>query len=307
MATFGASDESNLDAPHAVLLRSCEKVVVSKFIELRLNDITALPAATTFVDMLLDNDLLSLSSVVVWFASDTKPSRQAVIDFFTTLGITWNNAAGAALDRDQMLVSMRVLQFYHFCLELENTRLKGGCTSADPSDMDTPLDPASAKTFDAAFMVSNKRPVQPSLLPPPSVCGNLKRQFESGVFCDVALKFVVLHRKSAERWHGTQIVSDVSSGKQRVVGKAPTKDVKSLFDAYLRFSAISMGRVYIGGTFNAPVSSFPGDASVGLVNGTRVHYGMASHKSYCALLQEVAALLGEQHKTEFIYRFGILA
>ena len=84
------------------------------------------------------------------------------------------------------------------------------------------------------------------------------------------LKYVVLHRKSAERWHGTQIVSDLASGKQEVIGKAPTKEVKTVFDAYLRLSALSMGRLYIGGTFNAPVASFPGDAGVGLVNGTRL-------------------------------------
>ena len=81
-----------------------------------------------------------------------------------------------------MLVAMRVMQIYNFCLELDDTRLKGGSATSDPSDMDTPLDPASAKTFDAAFLVSNRRSVQPVLLPPPAVCGNLKRQFESGVF-----------------------------------------------------------------------------------------------------------------------------
>ena len=239
----------------------------------------ALSGSTDFANVLLDNDLLSLSAVVVWFASIDKPSKQHVIDFFTTLGMTWQQAVGVALDRDQMLVSMRVMQFYHFCLELESTRLKGGSTSADPSDMDTPLDAASAKTFDAAFLVANRRPVQPALLPPPSVCGNLKRQYEAGVFSEVALRFVVLHKKSAERWHGTRIISDVASGKQTVVGKAPTKDVKSVFDAFLRLSALSLGRLYIGGTFNAPVASFPGDATVGVVNGVRVQYDMATHDS----------------------------
>ena len=117
----------------------------------------------------------------------------------------------------------------------------------------------------------------------------------------------MLNKKAAERWHGTRIISDVSSGKQTVVGKAPTKDVKSTFDAFLRLTALSFGRLYIGGTFAAPVASFPGDAAVGVVSGTRVHYDMATHEAYCALLQEVVALLGEQHKVEFIYRFGILA
>ena len=45
------------------------------------------------------------------------------------------------------MLEATVLQFYHYCLELEATRLKGGSTTADPSDFDTPLDAASAKTF----------------------------------------------------------------------------------------------------------------------------------------------------------------
>ena len=41
---------------------------------------------------------------------------------------------------------------------------------------------------------------------PLQICGNLKRQHEAGVFADVELKYVVLHRTSAARWHGTQIL-----------------------------------------------------------------------------------------------------
>ena len=307
MAAFGTSDESNLDAPHAALLRNCEKSVASKFVDCRLNDIAALAIPTGFADGLLDNELLSLPAIAVWFQGVAKPTKQMVIDFFAVFGLVWNSAPGPALVRDESFVAMRVMVFYSFCLELEATRIAGGSTSADPSDMDTPLDGPSAKTFDGAFLNSNGRPVQPGLLPPPSVCGNIKRQFESGVFTDIALRYVVLFKKSTERWHGTQIVSDVASGKQRVIGKAPTKDVKSLFDAFLRLSAISMGRLYIGGTFHAPIASFPGDSTVGVVKGTRVHYDMASHESYCALLQDIASLLGESNKTEFIYRFGIFS
>ena len=132
--TFGTSDESNLDAAHLQLFLKVDKNIAGKLIGLHLNDILALPGATDFVCVLLDNDLLVLAAVVVWFSSDEKPSKQDVIDFFTTLGITWVHGAGAARDRDHMLVAMRVLQFYHYCLELEATRLKGGSTTCIAHD-----------------------------------------------------------------------------------------------------------------------------------------------------------------------------
>ena len=305
MASFGTSDESNLNPARMVLFRKVDKTVGAKFIECRLNDIIALGTPTAFVDMLLDQDLLGLAQVIVWFSGDVKPTRQNVVDFFTMLGCNWRHAAGPALIRDEAFVAMRVMIFYNFCLELEATRVSGGNTSADPSDMDTPLDGSSSKTYDGAFAVANGRAVQPALLPPPSVLGNIKRQHESGVFHEIPLRYVVLFRTSADRSHGTQIISDINSGKQKVIGKAPTKEVKSLFEAYMRLAAISMGRLYIGGTFNAPIASFPGDATVGVVRGSRVHYDMLSHETYCALLLEIAVLLGEHNKVEYTYRFGV--
>jgi hypothetical protein len=304
--TFGANDISILDAPHLALFRALDKAVSSRFEQLHLHDIEALEHNNfDFVYVLLDNDLLALSAITVWFSSATPPSVSDVVSFLTTLGVTWHAGAGTDLDRDQMLVSMRIKQFVASMLEINDKRLSGSSITADPADMDTPMDVSVGRTMDSAFLLQQHRPVQSHLLPPPSVCGNLRRQFESGFFVEVPLRFVVLHKESADRWHGTQIVSEISSGKQRVVGKAATKDVKSMIDAYFRLAALSYGKVYIGCTFPAPIASFPGDASVGVVGGVRVQYDMRSHEFYLGLLQEVAVLLGDR-RVEFIYRFSTL-
>ena len=304
--TFGTGDISNLDPAHLRLFQSLDKAVSSRFQQLSLHDIPALTSETDLVDLLLDNDLLALSAVVAWFSATAPPSVVDVVAFMNTLGITWVRSAGPDLDRDQLLVAMRVKQFVASMFELNDKRLSGTSMTADPMDMDTPLEVSIGRTMDSAFLAQQHRPVQPLLLPPPSVCGNLRRQFESGVFVEVALKYVVLHKESADRWHGTQIISEISSGKHRVVGKAPTKDVKSMLDAYLRLAALSYGRVYIGSTFAAPLTAYPGNASVGVLNGVRVQYDMQSHESYLGLLQEVATLLGDR-RGEFTYRFSTLA
>lgn len=307
MPTFGTKDVTEvLDPAHIRLFDAVDKSISSVFVKLHLHEIMALNDSAQFVDVLLDNDLLALSSVIVWFSATTPPTVKDVVAFLTTLGITWMATVPAVLDRDHMLVSMRIKQFFALILEVNDKRLNGVLTIIDPCDMDTPLETATGRTMDSAFLAQQYRPVQSLLLPPPSVLGNLRRQFEANAFIEIALRYVVLHRESADRWHGTQIVSEISTGKQRVVGKAPTKDVKSMLDAYFRLAALSYGRVYIGCTFVAPIISFPGDGRVGMVGGIRVQYDMASHEAYCGLLQEVAVLLGDR-RVEYTYRFSTLA
>ena len=304
--TFGTlKDVSNLDAGYQLLLESCDKRVIDEFIKQCLHDVMAFGVSNSeLIENLLDaGSLLEPGNVVVWFTD--VPAKQDVLDFILQLGVTWKRAAGPQLLKDQLLVSMRVALFYKSMVKLLKAREGGGADGADPSDVDTPIDPFSSKTFASAFLATNDRVVEHSLLAPQNVQGAIKRQFESGVFLDISLKLVILNKEASVRSAQQQMVTDLKSGNTKVVNKSAISEVKSVLDATFRLMAVSYTRVFIGGTFFAPPASFPGADALGVVKGQRYHYCMQAHESYCALVIEVAGIL-YSNLGEFIYRFSTL-
>jgi hypothetical protein len=302
---FGDAPVTDFDDAHGKAWSKLEPALADNFVKHRLIHIVALACQFSFAYALLDNLLLSVEKVAVWFPS--KPDAASVVAFMTSLGVTWVNAASASLlARDKMLVAVEVICFVNDMTTLDTDRRNGGPSSADPHDLDTPLDPAKAKTYDGTFLRVLGRPPQPLLLGPPSLMGSFMRQFLSGVFVEVPLKYVVLFSAEVTRWHGTRIISDVQSGKQTVVGKALTKDVRGMMDAVMRLKCVSYVRLYFGVAFRAPVTEYPGDASIGAIGKDRYQYDMYTHELYCGIVDEISVLLGEEHLAELKYRFSVL-
>lgn len=304
-AAFSVKTTSEFDAAHGVLWAKVEPALAELFVARRLHHVKALADDFEFVYALLENNLLIVEKVAVWFSG--VPDTAAVVAFMTSLGITWANAGNALLlQRDRMLVSVEVICFANEVSRWHKDRLSGGPSSADPHDLDTPMDPSKAKTYDGNFERVFGYPPQPLLLGPPTLLGNFMRQYLSGVFVEVSLKYVVLFSSEVARWHGTRIVSDVNSGKQTVVGKAPTKDVRGMADGAMRLKCCSYSRLYLGVAFRAPLTEFPGAATVGVIGGERYQYDMYTHELYCGTVDEISVLLGDDHWSELRYRFSVL-
>ena len=302
-AAFSLKTTSEFDPAHGALWDKVEPSLAELCVERRLHQIKALTDDFDFVYELLDNNLLVVEKVAVWFSG--VPDTASVVAFMTSLGITWANAGNAPLlQRDKMLVSVEVICFANEVVRWHKDRLSGGPSLADPHDLDTPMDPSKAKTYDGNFERVFGYPPQPLLLGPPTLLGNFMRQFLSGVFVEVNLKYVVLFSSEVARWHGTRIVSDVSSGKQQVIGKAPTKEVRGMADCAMRLKCCSYSRLYLGVAFRAPISEFPGTATVGVTGGARYQYDMYTHELFCGTVDEIFVLLGEDNMSEFKYRFN---
>ena len=304
--TFGTSkDFSALSPGYQGMQRSCDKRVSDEFLEQRLHDVVAFGVSPTeFIEVLLDEGFLTdPASVVIWFKD--VPDKDEVLHFLVSLGVTWKNALGTQqIKKDQLLVAMRIGLFYKKMVAVLKARESGAADGADPSDFDTPLDQFSSKTLAAAFVASNDRMVEHSMLAPQNIQGAIKRQFESGVFVEISLKMVIIFREASVRQQN-QMVMDLKTGNTKVVGKSAVSDIKSMMDAAFRLICVSYTRVFIGGTFPAPVANYPGPSAVGVVKGTRYQFCMQSHEAYCSLVMEVATILNGS-LGEFLYRFSTL-
>ena len=304
LATFGAArDFSALNSVYQGMKDTCDKRVLDEFLGQGLHDVVAFGVSSTeLLEILLDSGfLMDPASVAIWFTA--VPEKQEVMNFLVSLGVTWARPpASQQLAKDQLLVSMRVGLFYKKMVAVLKARESGGADGADPSDFETPIDQFASKTLAAAFVASNDRVVEWSMLAPQNIQGAIKRQYESGVFVEVSLKMVIIFREASVR-QAHQMVTDIKTGNTKVVGKSAMSDVKSIMDAVFRLLCVSYTRVFIGGTFPAAVINYPGPAMVGVVKGIRYQFCMQSHEAYCSLVMEVATILNG-NLGEFLYRFS---
>ena len=185
---------------------------------------------------------------------------------------TWNSSATAAHARaHKQRLAVRFARIVHVAI-----RRQGVDTGASPEDSEEPLQSATRKSCDAAYVMAYGEQIMPSMLVTATMLGRLFRAF-SGTWISIPLSSIV-SQDEARGAPPKAYVLDASRSEWKA--KHLSKQIKSPADFLERLWLLLTSIYFLAASVPAPAGDWSGQANHGVVHGVRRQFSRSGASFY---------------------------
>ena len=267
--TFGTPDKVD-NAGCQEALAKIDPTLREALKQMGLHNISCLNPSSGFIQALVENHILTSQDFIygddVWHdeacAGTGHPTAVSIKAFLVSIAadLTWINVADAArLRADQSTVASRMMRVYKSIFDISSK----ASTSVDD---DLPMSDETTATATRAFNISYGFDFETGGLASLNMMNKLHTMFKIG------FKVIPVHnfqRRDQVVETIDEIVTDVTSGKTKV-RTASKKTINSTFDFLMALTVMVDSLVFLGPIHQAPAEEWSGNATTGIVRGTRL-------------------------------------